>query len=153
ELFTLFEFAKNQPKGLMNLQPSILNAVLKLVSNKALRVKWLLSVREDLMGKLELLAKDYPRLLDYRIRLHYLSTNEATAVILRPFGKEESVEDKNDAVRIPQEHRLLEPLMERSSRSDNPFASRLTKSLAGRIVSDLSAVTPGEGVSPTQVQI
>jgi hypothetical protein len=43
--------------------------------------------------------------------------------------------------------------MEGRLTTDNPFASRLTKPVATRIVSDLNAMTSGEGVSPTQVQI
>ena len=145
--------AKNQSQELIDLQRSILDAILKVVNNKELRVKVLLNVREDFVGKLEILARDYPRVLDYRVRLQYFSTEEAKIAILRPFGKKESADGESAILQTPESKEFRSPLMETGSTRDNPFASRLTESLAVRIVDDLNAVTPGEGVSPTQVQI
>ena len=71
----------------------------------------------------------YPRVLDYRIRLQYFSPAEAKIAILGPFGRKDG------------------------GRKQNPFVSQLTEGLAEQIVRDLIAASPGEGISPTQVQI
>jgi hypothetical protein len=102
ELFTLFEFARDQSHELISLQRSILDSIIELVNNKGLRVKVLLNVREDFLGKLEVLAKDYPRVLDYRVRLQYFTVAEATIAILRPFWKEQSTEEERSFVPITE---------------------------------------------------
>jgi WD40 repeat protein len=117
ELFTLF--AQDRDKAVADL----LDAIFEIVSNENLRVKVVIVIREDFLGKLEILAKNYPQVFDHRVRLGHLDQNSARKAILGPFE------------------------------NTNPFPSRLTPELAERIIQDLSNSQPNVQIQPTQLQI
>lgn len=116
ELFTLFGNRRV-------LQLRVLNTIAQLASDPKLKVKIILSIREDFLGKLQILNRRYPQILDHRIRLGLLTRENARQAILSPF----------------------EPT--------NPFASRLLPDLAERIIDDLSATQSDRTIPPTQLQI
>jgi hypothetical protein len=120
ELFTLFE---QKPTGGKELQLRILETLFHIVSDQELRAKVVIVIREDFLGKLEILARGYPQVLDHRVRLRYLTKDNALDAILGPF------------------------------KPDNVLPSRLSVDLAGKIVNDLSTDATDGLVAPTQVQI
>jgi WD40 repeat protein len=123
ELFTLFGYEVQTAHREPNLRNKILDAIYRIVNDTRLRVKVIITIREDFLGKLEVLAKRYPRVFDYRVRLEHLDQAGARKAILGPF--EEA----------------------------NPFRSRLTPALADQIIQDLPRDQPGESIQATQVQI
>ena len=135
ELFTLFEPREGSDATEMQaLQQRLLDAILEMATTATLRAKILICIREDYLGKLQVLATSYPQILDHRVRLSYLSSVEAEQAILCPFGRKK--QRTNGSVE-----------------EWNPYAAQINKQLADRIVEDLIAVTPGSSASPTQVQI
>lgn len=120
ELFTLFE---QKPTGGKELQLKILETLFYIVSDHELRAKVVIVIREDFLGKLEILARSYPQVLDHRVRLRYLQKDNARDAILGPF----------ECGRV--------------------LPSRPSSDLADQIVGDLSTVAPDGLVAPTQVQI
>jgi hypothetical protein len=116
ELFTLFGNRRV-------LQLRVLNTIARLASDPKLKVKIILSIREDFLGKLQILNRRYPQVLDHRIRLALLTRENARQAILSPF----------------------EPT--------NPFAAKLSPDLAERIIDDLSATQSDRTIPPTQLQI
>jgi WD40 repeat protein len=124
ELFTLFD------EKYSGLQEEIRSAIFSIIADSQLRAKVVISVREDFFGRLEVLAKDYPRVFEQRLRVEALSKESARRAILGPFG---------DPV-IPKR--------------PNPFPSRLTEELADRyIIPQLSYEPPAGRIHPTQLQI
>ena len=120
ELFTLFE--QKQTEG-QELKLRILDTLFQIVSDQELQAKVVIVIREDFLGKLEILARSYPQVLDHRVRLRYLPENNARDAILGPF------------------------------RPGNVLPSSISAELAEKIVKDLSINAPDELVAPTQVQI
>ena len=120
ELFTLFE--QKQTEG-QELKLQILEALFQIVSDHELRAKVVIVIREDFLGKLEILVRSYPQVLDHRVRLRYLPEDDARGAILGPFGH------------------------------GNVLPSSLSADLAEKIVKDLSSDTAEGLVAPTQVQI
>ena len=116
ELFTLFGNERI-------LQLRVLNTIARLASDPKLKVKIILSIREDFLGKLQILNRRYPQVLDHRIRLGLLTRENARQAVLSPF----------------------EPT--------NPFEARLLPDLAERIIDDLSATQSDRSIPPTQLQI
>jgi uncharacterized protein with WD repeat len=120
ELFTLFE--QKQTEG-QELKLRILETLFQIVSDHELRAKVVIVIREDFLGKLEILVRSYPQVLDHRVRLRYLPADNACSAILGPFGP------------------------------GNVLPSSLSADLAEKIVNDLSNDTPDGLVAPTQIQI
>jgi len=60
ELFTLFEEKEQGATGGEVLQDQILNAIFEIVSDLTLKAKVVIVIREDFLGKLEILAKSFP---------------------------------------------------------------------------------------------
>ena len=120
ELFTLFE---QKQAGGRELQLKILDTLFQIVNDQELQAKVVIVIREDFLGKLEILARSYPQVLDHRVRLRYLTQEDALEAIVGPF------------------------------KPGNALPSRLMKDLADKIVEDLSRDTPDGLVAPTQVQI
>jgi energy-coupling factor transporter ATP-binding protein EcfA2 len=81
ELFTLFD------QGKQELQREILRAIFDIINDDSLKAKVVITIREDFVGKLEVLAKSYPRVFDHRVRLQPLDSENATKAIIDPFGK------------------------------------------------------------------
>jgi WD40 repeat protein len=120
ELFTLFE---QKTVGGKELQLRVLETLFHIVNDQELRAKVVIVIREDFLGKLEILVRSYPQVLDHRVRLRYLAKDHARDAILGPFG------------------------------IGNVLPSRLSADLASQIVSDLSTDMSDGLVAPTQVQI
>jgi Novel STAND NTPase 1 len=109
ELFTLFGQSKDEAVAQEQaLQDALLDTIFRIVTSEVLKTRIVLIIREDFLGKLEILAKRYPQVFDHRVHLGYLDASSASKAILGPF----------------------EP--------DNPFRSRLTAELAESIIQDLS---------------
>jgi phospholipase C len=123
ELFTLFEQKGQDAAGAKALQHSVLDMLFQIVSDQNLQAKVVIVIREDFLGKLEVLAKRYPQVLDHRVRLRYFTQDDAGEAILGAFRRE------------------------------GRFQSRLTADLAQEVVGDLSGGAQDALVSPTQVQI
>jgi WD40 repeat protein len=124
ELFTLFGQSKDKaPIAEQTLQDHIVDTIFRIVKSVVLKAKVMIIIREDFLGKLEILTKNYPQLFDQRVRLGHLDEIQSRKAILGPFAKE------------------------------NPFASQLTPELAERIIKDLSSDQPTVQIQPTQLQI
>jgi hypothetical protein len=100
-----------------------LETLFHIVSDQKLRAKVVIVIREDFLGKLEILVRSYPQVLDHRGRLRFLAKDNARDAILGPLGY------------------------------GNVLPSRLSADLADQIVKDLSTDTLDGLVAPTQVQI
>ena len=105
ELFTLFKAPERE------LQRQVLDAIFQILRDPDRRTKILLSIREDYFGKLEVLAKAYPEVMDFRVRLLPLEPEAATHAILGAYEM------------------------------DADWPSRIDPALAGEIVTQLSAGT------------
>lgn len=90
-----------------NLQTQILDNIVEIANNTELKVKILIVIREDFLGKLEILASKYPQIFDYRVSLGLMNSTEAFNSITMPFDE------------------------------DNPFPSKIGHSLAYEIIKDL----------------
>nr|WP_281719845.1 FHA domain-containing protein [Nitrosomonas nitrosa] len=125
ELFTLFESRgeNGKPDESVNTQKGILRTIVTLATEERLKVKLLIIIREDWLGKLELLSKSYPQVFDHRVRLGNLDRGNARQAIIGPFQKNKA------------------------------FHSRLTEGLADSIVSELSSEDVKEEIHATQLQI
>ena len=124
ELFTIFGQNKDSAAAEeIGLQQEILTTILQLASDSALTAKLLIIIREDFLGKLEVLQRDYPRVFDNRVRLKHLSETGAVQAIVGPFI------DRPDS------------------------ASRLDEGLANTVVQELSAGQLEVQIQPTQLQI
>lgn len=120
ELFTLFSVKQ---EGERLAQAQIFNTLVEIANNPQLKVKILVIIREDFLGKLELLSKKYPQILDHYIRLGHLDREGATRAIVGPFEKTDS------------------------------FPSRITYDLATVILEQLSQGEAHGAVKATQLQI
>ena len=116
ELFTLFGSERI-------LQLRLLNTIARLASDPELKVKIIVSIREDFLGRLQILTRRYPQIFDHRIQIGLLTRENARQAILGPF------------------------------QPANPFASTLLPDLAERIIDDLSATQADRSIPPTQLQI
>src|SRR5262249_19015320 len=87
-------------KKMQGHQPHVLDTIFRVVTSEVLKTRIVLIIREDFLGKLEILAQRYPQVFDHRVHLGYLDASSTSKAILGPF----------------------EP--------DNPFRSRLTAELA-----------------------
>lgn len=125
ELFTLFGQGKDKTaSGIEHfLQLRLLNTIVRLARDRERKVKIVITLREDFLGKLQILNRKYPQILDHRVRMGLLSRDAARQAILGPF------------------------------RDPNPFASRITPELADRIVEQLAGTHPEGLIPPTQLQI
>lgn len=124
ELFTLFSSKGDEKDRLKMLaQSQILQAIYELAHDQELEVKILIIIREDFLGKLEIFARKYPQIFDYRVRLGHLDTEEAKRAIVGPF------------------------------KADGAFSSKITGSLGDTIVEDLSCHEGQGIVPATQLQI
>lgn len=86
ELFTLF----GQSSGIegareRQIQEEIFSLIVAIARSEALRVKIVIGIREDFLGRLEVLAKRFPAVLDHRVRLSSLNRRGACRAILGPF--------------------------------------------------------------------
>jgi hypothetical protein len=81
ELFTLFE------PGCRRLQTSLLDAIYEVINSRELVAKVVIVIQEDFVGKLEVLAKQYPQVFEQRVRLGQLSPTAAREAILGRFAK------------------------------------------------------------------
>jgi hypothetical protein len=117
EVFTLFESANR------DLQQRILAAIANAANRKDLAAKIVLGIREDFLGKLEFISKEYPQVFDRRVRLDLLDQKSAKRAVIGPF------EQKGE------------------------FASEITAEAADAIIADFEKGTEGEGIHPTQLQI
>jgi hypothetical protein len=124
ELFTLFASKNEEDSGQKMLaQSQILNSIYELAHGHELKVKLLIIIREDFLGKLEIFAKSYPQIFDHRVRLQNLIIEDAKKAITGPFEK------------------------------SNIFVSRLSDGLADTIVQELSRDDIYGQVHATQLQI
>jgi tetratricopeptide (TPR) repeat protein len=123
ELFTLFAQDRDRAVEEEALQADLLDTIFQVINDENLKAKVIIVIREDFLGKLEILAKKYPQAFDQRVRLQHLDQNGARKAILGPFE------------------------------NTNPFPSQLIPELAGRIIQDLSNSQPNVRIQPTQIQI
>jgi WD40 repeat protein len=85
ELFTRFEFAKiNSGPDKKPWQRRLTDTIVTLATEGSRHLRLLLVIREDFLADLEVMARDYPRVMDYRVRLNYLTGPEAISAILDP---------------------------------------------------------------------
>ena len=117
ELFTLFEAADR------DLQERILAVIANTANGKELAVKIVLGIREDFLGKLELISKEYPQVFDRRVRLDLLGQEAAKRAVTGPFERK------------------------------GEFASEISAEAADAIIADFAQGTEGTGIHPTQLQI
>lgn len=117
ELFTLFE------PGYRELQTSLLDAIYELINSRELVAKVVIVIREDFLGKLEVLAKQYPQVFEQRVRLEQLSPTAAREAILGAF------------------------------REGHAYASEITPELAELILQDFTGGDADASIHSTQVQI
>jgi hypothetical protein len=125
ELFTLFD-SRGSDEATRNkqiAQTNILRTIFELANDEQLKVKLLIIIREDFLGKLEVLSKQYPRIFDHYVRLGHLDKNDAKKAIIGPFA------------------------------NTTTFASRLTEELAGAIIEELAKDDEKGNVHTTQLQI
>jgi len=122
ELFTLF--AQDDNKATEEaLRDDILKAIFEIINDNSLKARVIIIVREDFLGKLEILAKDYPKVFDHRMRLQHLDQDSTVKAIVGPF------EDPNR------------------------FQSRLTIDLAEKIVQELAHERENVPIHSTELQI
>jgi hypothetical protein len=113
ELFTRFEFAKiNSGPDKKPWQRRLTDTIVTLATEGSRHLRLLLVIREDFLADLEVMARDYPRVMDYRVRLNYLTGREAISAILDP---------------------LVDP-----ERKTNRFSCVIDPALAGVIVKDIA---------------
>ena len=127
ELFTLFaphQFENSNELG--KLQEDIISCIARIVTSSDLKTKALIVIREDFLGRLDVLAKRYPQVFDHRVRIGFFQRNEAERAILGPF------EDQRKFV----------------SRIDSDLAATIVKDLCGSMGDGSDC-----GVHPTQLQI
>ncbi|MGH8510336.1 MAG: ATP-binding protein [Gammaproteobacteria bacterium] len=117
ELFTLFE------PGHWGLQTSLLDAIYQMINSRELIAKVVIVIREDFVGKLEVLAKQYPQVFEQRVRLGQLSPTAARKAILGAF------------------------------REGHFYTSEITPQLADLIVHDLTGGDEHASIQSTQLQI
>lgn len=117
ELFTRFEEGQGEKAEKMRqFQNEMRDAIVELATDSTLRLRLVLIIREDFLGHLESLTRKYPRALDYRMRLRFLSRREAVTSIVAPFGDENS----------------------KDGGGTNSFPSLLTSELAQQIALDIA---------------
>lgn len=123
ELFTLFTRDNEGLAKGSDLQGRILDSIFQIVSRQDLKAKVVVVIREDFLGKLEIVSKRYPEIFDNYVRLRLLDDSEAGSAILGPFAE------------------------------GSPFQAKLAPKLAERIVQDLSDQGATEQIHPTELQI
>jgi WD40 repeat protein len=126
EVFTRFESRRAAATQSCSVQDLLLNWAVRILNDESLRVKFVLVIREDYFGRLELLAKQYPSVLDHRLRLEGLEPGQARVAVLGPFGDDDH---------------------------PNSFSSRMNQTLGPEIVSDLAKSGQGDLINPTDLQI
>lgn len=117
ELFTLFDASMSE------LQARILQTISEVANRKDLPIKILIGIREDFLGKLEMIAKEYPQVFDRRVRLGMLSSEAAKRAVVGPFEKK------------------------------GEFSSEIAAETGEAIIGELAEGTEYPGVHPTQLQI
>jgi hypothetical protein len=117
ELFTLFEAADR------DLQERILAVIANAANRKDLAAKIVLGIREDFLGKLELISKEYPQVFDRRVRLDLLDSKAATRAVIGPFERK------------------------------GEFAAEISADTADAIIGEFEKGTEHTGIHPTQLQI
>ena len=125
ELFTLFDSrgSDEATRDKLTAQTNILRTVFELANDEQLRVKLLIIIREDFLGKLEVLSKQYPRIFDHYVRLGHLDRENAKKAIIGPFA------------------------------NATTFASRLTEELADAIIEELAKDNEKANIHTTHLQI
>jgi hypothetical protein len=70
------------------LRDALVSSIIELVGPAAPRAKFLLTMREDFLGHLELVARSYPQVFERRVRLGQLDRSAAEKAILKPFERQ-----------------------------------------------------------------
>ncbi len=97
ELFTLFTSKKNGDNTRrLRTQNQILQTIYEIANDQDLETRILIIIREDFLGKLEILSKSYPQIFDHRIRLGHLTKDNALKAITGPFENNSSFGSKID---------------------------------------------------------
>lgn len=117
ELFTLFEPASRV------LQARILGVIAGAASQQDLAAKFVLGIREDYLGRLEIISKAYPQVFDRRLRLDLLGPDAAKRAVIGPFKKK------------------------------NTYAGEISGDTADAIIGEFGEGTESTGIHPTQLQI
>ncbi|MCP3959957.1 MAG: hypothetical protein GY719_19095 [bacterium] len=120
ELFTLFDRESEEQQILRR---EFLEMFFKVANSDDFHIKILIAIREDFLGRLELLTKNYARIFDYRLRLGHLSREDARKAILDPF------------------------------KPGHSYVSRIKPELAQEILSDLKEHRLEGSIHPTKLQI
>lgn len=87
ELFTRIEVKDGVAGPARQWQKQLTDAIVKLATQGSSKIRLLLVIREDFLADLEVMERDFPRVLDYRVRLNYLTGSEATSAVLGPFER------------------------------------------------------------------
>lgn len=117
ELFTLFEAADRDLRG------RILAFIANAANRKDLAAKIVLGIREDFLGKLELISKEYPQVFDRRVRLDLLGPEAAKRAVVGPFERK------------------------------GGFPAEISAETADAIIEEFGHATDQVGIHPTQLQI
>jgi hypothetical protein len=117
ELFTLFEPASRV------LQAKILGVIAGAASQQDLAAKFVLGIREDYLGRLEIISKAYPQVFDRRLRLDLLGADAAKRAVIGPFKQK------------------------------NTYAAEISADTADAIISEFGEGAESTGIHPTQLQI
>jgi WD40 repeat protein len=120
ELITLFDEASASPGA----QPRVVDAIVRILRDRDVRVKMVFVFREDYLASLEPLLAELPELADQSLRL-----------VLPP------VDSAREIIRVPFE------------RFAEAFPRELTPELAGRIAASLSRRSRGTGLNLSELQV
>ena len=135
ELFTRFAYAAAREEQ-ESLQARLMRWMIRLLKDESVRVKFVIVIREDYFARLQLLATEYPQILDHRVLLQGLDAPPAGAAAKtahEPYAAERAILGA-----------FIEP---------NRYPSRISPSLAAEIARDLAASSPDGLVHPTELQI
>jgi WD40 repeat protein len=153
ELFTRFEFARVSPgPDRTPWQRRLTDTIVNLATEGSRHLRLLLVIREDFLADLEVMARDYPRVLDYRVRVTYLNGSEAVSAILDPLIDPDTNARRFSSVIDPD---LAEIIVKDITRAQ-AFASRPDKDDGKAVSEDQTShteLTAEPLVPPTQVQI
>jgi WD40 repeat protein len=155
ELFTRFEFAKiNSGPDKKPWQRHLTDTIVTLALEGSRHLRLLLVIREDFLADLEVMARDYPRVMDYRVRLNYLTGREAMSAILDPLVDRAKKTNRFPCVIDPA---LAEAIVKDIARAQDSSPAG-EKDLINRISEhqasvDDTGLTEEAVIPPTQVQI
>ena len=149
ELFTRFEPAKLGLVSDTSPQRRLTDTIVKLATQSSSQIKLLLVIREDFLADLEVMARDYPRVLDYRVRVGYLTGREAKSAVLDPLKNNQF----SSAITPALANVIVRDITSADAAPSSSDGSSGSGTLSGEASSADPQLAPEPIVPPTQVQI